>query len=94
MDYVHIPVKFSQPTHGDFTAFAAAMQQNRHRQVWVHCAANMRVTAFLGLDRVLQENWQEQEAFRLMHELWQPDEVWSAFIAAMLANRRGYCRSS
>lgn len=87
MDYVHIPVQFARPTAGDFTAFAVAMQQNRHRQVWVHCAANMRVTVFLGLYRVLQENCQEQEAFQLMHQLWQPDEVWAAFIAAMLANR-------
>jgi hypothetical protein len=47
----------------------------------------MRVTAFLGLYRVLHDNWQEHEAFQLMHELWQPDEVWAAFIAAMLANR-------
>jgi len=94
MDYVHIPVQFAHPTAEDFTAFAAAMQQNHDRQVWVHCAANMRVTAFLGLYRVLRENWQEQEAFQLMHQLWQPDEIWSAFIAAMLADRRGYCRSS
>jgi uncharacterized protein (TIGR01244 family) len=87
MDYVHIPVQFAQPTQRDFTAFASAMQQNRQRQVWVHCAANMRVTAFLGLYRVLHEDWQEHEAFQLMHELWQPDEVWAAFIAAMLADR-------
>ena len=87
MDYVHIPVKFAHPTSGDFITFAAAMQQNRHRQVWVHCAANMRVTAFLGLYRVLHEEWPEHEAFQLMHQLWQPDQVWSAFIADMLASR-------
>jgi protein tyrosine phosphatase (PTP) superfamily phosphohydrolase (DUF442 family) len=87
MDYVHIPVQFAHPTQGDFTAFAAAMQKSRDRRVWLHCAANMRVSAFLGLYRVLQENWQEREAFQLMHGLWQPDEVWAAFIAAMLANR-------
>jgi protein tyrosine phosphatase (PTP) superfamily phosphohydrolase (DUF442 family) len=87
MDYAHIPVKFAHPTANDFMAFATALDRNRHRRVWIHCAANMRVTAFLGLYRVLHENWQEQEAFRLMHELWQPDEVWSAFIATMLAHR-------
>jgi len=87
MDYFHIPVQFAHPTHGDFTVFAAAMQQNRHREVWVHCAANMRVTAFLGLYRVLHEGWEPARAFQPMHELWQPDEVWSAFIATMLANR-------
>jgi protein tyrosine phosphatase (PTP) superfamily phosphohydrolase (DUF442 family) len=87
MDYVHIPVQFAHPTADDLSAFAAALERNRQRRVWIHCARNMRVTAFLGLYRVLYENWQEQEAFQLMHELWQPDEVWSAFIAAMLANR-------
>ena len=88
MDYVHIPVQFAHPTADDFSAFAAALERNRQRQVWIHCAANMRVTAFLGLYRALRENWQEQEAFQLMHELWKPDEVWSAFIATMLANGR------
>jgi hypothetical protein len=45
----------------------------------------MRVTAFLGLYRCLCEGWAEEPAFALLREIWQPDEVWSAFIASQLA---------
>jgi protein tyrosine phosphatase (PTP) superfamily phosphohydrolase (DUF442 family) len=55
MDYIHIPVQFAQPTEADLTAYMDAMDAYRGRKVWVHCAANMRVTAFLGLYRVLRQ---------------------------------------
>jgi len=84
MGYVHIPVQFSAPTEADLLAFFEAMDEHRGEKVWVHCAANKRVTAFLGLYRVIKEGWPRQRAFQLMHELWQPDDVWAAFIARML----------
>ena len=48
----------------------------------VHCAANKRVTAFLGLYRVIRLGWTPDEAFALMRTVWEPDAVWSRFIAA------------
>src|SRR5262245_57886917 len=57
MDYVHIPVKFSAPTDADLQAFFDAMDRNRGRSALVHCAANKRVTAFLGLYRVIRLGW-------------------------------------
>lgn len=86
--YVHIPVQFSAPTEADLLAFFSAMQAHRGQKVWVHCAANMRVSAFLGLYRVIKQGWEDQRAFELMHSLWQPNEVWSSFIAAMLERHR------
>ena len=83
--YVHIPVQFSAPTEGDLLAFFAAMKAHRAEKVWVHCAANMRVSAFLGLYRVIEQGWDAEPAFELMRGLWQPDAVWSSFVAAMLA---------
>ena len=50
----------------------------------VHCAANKRVTAFLGLYRVIRLGWTPDEAFALMRTVWEPDAVWSRFIAAAL----------
>ena len=84
MRYVHIPVQFASPTESDLLAFCAAMDESAGDKVWVHCAANMRVTAFLGLYRVIGQGWPRERAFELMRGLWQPNEVWSAFIAAML----------
>ncbi len=80
MDYVHIPVQFGDPRRDDLLAFMNAMDTYKGKKVWVHCAANMRVTAFVGLYRVLRQNWERKRAFELMSSVWEPDDVWSAFI--------------
>ena len=87
MSYVHIPVQFGAPTTDDLVTFFEAMERNRGRRIWVHCAANMRVTAFLGLYHVLREGWEIDRAFELMEGVWRPNEVWSAFIAAELREK-------
>lgn len=86
MDYLHIPVLFDKPTQRDLTAFMQAMDQYRGRQLWVHCAANMRVTAFVGLYRMLRLGWNRTEAFELMHSVWEPNAVWAAFIETALSS--------
>src|SRR5512139_3905007 len=78
MDYVHIPVAFGAPAESDLLAFFAAMDAYRDGRIWLHCAANMRVTAFLGLYRVIRLGWEEERAFELLRGLWQPDAVWSS----------------
>ena len=87
--YVHIPVEFDAPTEGDLLRFFDAMETHRHERLLVHCAANRRVTTFLGLYRVLRLGWERQHAFALMREIWEPDEAWSAFIEAMLEKQAG-----
>ena len=87
--YVHIPVQFSAPTESDLMAFFAALQAHRDEKVWVHCASNVRVTAFLGLYRVIRQGWDRERAFELMRGIWEPNETWSSFIEAMLAKHHG-----
>lgn len=87
MQYVHIPVQFGAPMSEDLQRFCDAMDAARDRKVFVHCAANKRVTAFLGLYRVLRLGWNEAEAFEPMREIWEPDAVWAAFITRALADR-------
>ena len=84
MTYVHIPVKFDAPAEADLHAFFAAMEAQRGKKMLLHCAANKRVTAFLGLYRVLRENWDVERAFEPMKEIWEPDAAWAPFIEAML----------
>jgi uncharacterized protein (TIGR01244 family) len=86
MAYVHIPVQFGAPTRADLQAFCDAMDAHRGERLWVHCAANLRVSAFLGLYRVLRQGAERESAFDLMRGLWQPDAVWSAFIADALGD--------
>ncbi|MDP3761024.1 MAG: protein tyrosine phosphatase family protein [Ramlibacter sp.] len=87
MAYEHIPVQFAAPTEGDLLAFFAAMDAHRGEKVWVHCAANMRASVFLGLYRVLRQGWARDKAFDVMDSLWEPDEVWAGFIERILAKR-------
>jgi len=89
LKYIHIPVAFGNPTESDLVSFFDAMMSNRHCRVWVHCAANKRVTAFLGLYLCMREGWAPEPAFALQRDIWQPDEIWSRFIAAQLAKANG-----
>ncbi|MDD5271177.1 MAG: protein tyrosine phosphatase family protein [Methylovulum sp.] len=88
MAYAHIPVLFTQPTETDLLAFFAALEANHQHKVWLHCAANKRASCFLGLYRAIKQHWQPEQAFALMATIWQADEIWSAFMAAMLAKYR------
>ena len=80
MSYVHIPIDFKAPTSEDFRVFASVMDAFKNRPVFVHCAANMRVSAFVFLYRVLHDKVPRAEAERDLHAIWQPDEVWSRFM--------------
>ncbi len=88
MRYIHIPVLFDAPTRDDLLRFFDAMDANRERRVWVHCAANKRVSVFLGLYWHLRRGQPLAQAFALQRDIWQPDPVWQAFIARALADGR------
>jgi uncharacterized protein (TIGR01244 family) len=85
MTYVHIPVKFDAPKESELFEFFDAMERHRGRKVLVHCAANKRVTAFLGLYRAIREGWDAERAFAPMKTIWEPNAAWAPFIAQMLA---------
>ena len=84
MDYIHIPVQFNAPSEQNLRRFFAAMDAYKGEKMLVHCAANYRVSAFVGLYRVLREGWTPDQAFEPMRSVWEPDAVWTQFIASML----------
>ena len=86
MAYVHIPVNFNAPTSQDFKAFCRVLDAFEGQRVFVHCAANMRVSAFMFLHRVLHQRVPRAEAERDLHAIWQPDEVWNRFIETQLGS--------
>ena len=85
MTYVHIPVKFDAPKESELFEFFDAMERHRGRKLLVHCAANKRVTAFVGLYRAIREGWDVERAFAPMNKIWEPNAAWAPFIAEMLA---------
>lgn len=81
MDYTHIPVDFRRPTEEDFEKFCEAMRQVGDESVLVHCAANMRVSAFMF--RYRRDVCGEDPEILVgdLHRIWQPFGVWNEFIA-------------
>ena len=88
MSYVHIPVDFKAPTPKDFHAFCRVMEAFADRPVFVHCAANMRVSAFVFLYRVLFQDVAVTDAERDLHAIWEPDAIWGRFIQDELKARK------
>ena len=88
MSYFHIPVNFKGPTSQDFRAFSGVMHAFEGRRVFVHCAANMRVSAFVYLYRVMFKDVSASEARHELNAIWEPDEVWSKFIEQQLEGNR------
>ena len=84
MQYIHIPVVWEAPQSADLADFYAAMQRSAGQKVFVHCALNMRASAFIYLYRCSQLNVPEELARASMEEIWQPYDTWETFIEAHL----------
>jgi protein tyrosine phosphatase (PTP) superfamily phosphohydrolase (DUF442 family) len=80
IDYVHIPVSFDGPAVDDARRFFDAMDAHAGRKVFVHCAMNMRVSAFMYLYRTIRQNVDPDDAANELHRLWVPNAVWQQFI--------------
>ncbi|MAC71318.1 MAG: phosphatase [Gammaproteobacteria bacterium] len=85
MEYMQVPVDFSNPLPDDFYAFADSMQRNTGKKTLLHCQVNARATAFSFLYRVLYEDVPVAEAKEDMNTVWQPNEVWRDFIFEVMA---------
>lgn len=80
MEYISIPVIWEAPTVEDVARFFEVMQANENKRVFVHCARNMRVSAFMYLYRVVQERMPAEEAAHDLHRIWEPNPVWQKLI--------------
>ncbi len=80
MTYMHIPVDFKNPASGDFDSFCRILNTYHDKKIFVHCIANMRVSVFIFLYRVLLNHMPAAEAEPDLLAIWKPDEVWKRFI--------------
>ena len=85
MAYIHLPVQFEAPQTADFERFSRLLQVCETQKVFVHCAANYRVSAFVFLHRLRQQSVSRAQAERDLRQIWEPDLVWKSFINGRLA---------
>ena len=81
MSYINIPVNFSNPSQQDFEKFVSLLQRHSHQKIWVHCAANMRVSCFIFKYRTAILGTNQNHAQADLRKIWQPNAVWKRFIA-------------
>lgn len=86
--YVHIPVVWEKPELRQLGQFFGALKAFEGRKVWVHCAKNMRVSAFVYLYRRMVLGEDMKEASFPMREVWMPNETWQAFMQGALESKR------
>jgi protein tyrosine phosphatase (PTP) superfamily phosphohydrolase (DUF442 family) len=84
--YHHIPVEFAAPTPGDYAAFERVLDGfPQDQKVFVHCAANMRVSAFIAIYGTRRMGWSAARAAEQIAEVWQLNDVWRVFVDAQLS---------
>jgi len=86
MEYINIPVNWNTPTKDGLNIFMDAMAANTDKKIHVHCEANFRASGFILMYRVLRLGWKADDAFTVMHTVWDEDAypVWKMFIEDML----------
>lgn len=83
--YFQIPVEWEHPRLEQLEQFFRLMQALEGKRLWLHCAMNMRVSAFVYLYRRLVRAESDADAAYPMREVWKPNAVWQAFIDKALA---------
>ncbi|MFA6053494.1 MAG: protein tyrosine phosphatase family protein [Methylobacter sp.] len=78
--YIHIPVEWERPELHRLDQFFGTLRAFEGCKIWVHCAKNMRVSAFIYLYRRLCLAESEEASAHPMQEVWVPNETWQAFI--------------
>lgn len=84
MSYLHIPVNFEHPATEDFEHFTQLLSASAGQKVWVHCAANMRVSAFVFLHRLRTKSASRADAERDLRRIWEPEDAWRDLVNAQL----------
>ena len=88
LHYIHIPVDFKNPTEEDFTLFVETMRNLENNKIWIHCGANMRVSAFLYRYRCQILGEDRVQARKELEKIWEPFGVWKQFISAGSGSRK------
>ena len=80
LNYIYIPVDFKNPQQSEYDTFCRVVERTQSEKVWIHCAANMRVSAFLYRYRVEKLGLNEAAARQDMEKIWSPYGIWRTFI--------------
>ena len=83
MGYIHLPVALGRPFSAGLERFFEVMDELTGKRIFVHCAANKRVSVFIALYRQLRQGWPPDAVMPDVLAIWEPDPVWSTYLREM-----------
>ncbi|MCW8932582.1 MAG: protein tyrosine phosphatase family protein [Gammaproteobacteria bacterium] len=86
INYVHLPVSFQAPKLNQYYDFEKILTSISNKKIFIHCAANKRVSVFIALYQVLVMKLPLQEVRENIYSIWQPDDVWEQFISSVISS--------
>jgi len=88
MQYAHIPIDFAQPDVPSALRFLDVVRGARDRRLFVHCAANKRVSALIFAQRMADGEPGPAAAAEDLARIWRPNETWRRYIDDVVAADR------
>ena len=84
MSYIHIPVSFENPKISDLKLFLNILQSLGANKVWIHCAKNYRVSAFIYVYHkyILKTSFEQIDLS--IFEIWNPSAKWQEIMKVSL----------
>ncbi|MBN1668863.1 MAG: protein tyrosine phosphatase family protein [Anaerolineales bacterium] len=79
MAYIHIPVVWESPQLADLDLFIKTMDQQAGQNVFLHCTANLRVSAFMALYQLAKQELSADQARTEAQHFWQFNPTWETF---------------
>ncbi|WP_431483690.1 L-tyrosine/L-tryptophan isonitrile synthase family protein [Pseudomonas solani] len=85
MTYHHYPMDFNKPMVDEYQLMRAALRAHVDEHVFVHCAANYRVTVLLGRYGVDELCWAPEKSDALIASVWRLEDfpVWEKFASEL-----------
>lgn len=82
VEYLHHPIAFEAPKVSDYFHVEALLDRGMGRRIFIHCAANYRVSVLAGTYAVKRLGWTVQQRDDFIRGIWNIDEypVWSELI--------------
>lgn len=79
MEYFHYPIVFSAPEMSDYLRVEILLDRCIDRKIFIHCAANYRVSVLAGSYAMNRLGWTIQQRDDFIREIWAIDEypAWS-----------------
>ena len=89
LEYVALPIDFERPRVETALRFFDVLDRFRDRRLFVHCAANMRVSALMFAYRVARGEMSREEAADDLELIWVPNPTWARYIEEVITAATG-----